>query len=303
MPGGSQGCGVLQRNMLYEGWNQDWTAQLSLKSPACIVGTGHAMTSKETGKSDAPPDGTERDFATLADQWADENWYLPPGGDQSWRDREAQRLFGGDGEELIDERQDRPRLDPSTDEVGGSYEPGFKHRGALGIALPLLLAASAAFSVPVFMPQVLTSGFWNPYEPKAPSDMPVQIVKLAEDDVTLRPAYGDGSDRSNAADQALSQPAGKAVAPIKIYRNSVLPDPRPAIVTRNDPKDSEPSARIAEVQPSQAPSPRIRPAKSLPPIGAAYFASHAPAAGKQIADSTRPIGQAYFESHSPARTD
>lgn len=261
------------------------------------------MTSKETGKSHTPPDGTERDFATLADQWADENWYLPPSGDQSWRDLEARRLFGGDGEEPMGERQDPLRVDPATDEVGGSDEPSFKHRGALGIALPLLLAACAVFSVPIFMPQVLTSGFWNPYEPKAPSAMPVQIVKLAEDDVTLRPAYGDGSDRGNAADQALSQPAGQAVAPIKIYRSSVLPNPRPAIVTRDDPKDSKPSAQVAEAQPSRAPSPGIQPAKSLPPIGAAYFASHAPAAVKQIADSTRPIGQAYFESHSPARAD
>lgn len=265
------------------------------------------MTSKETGKAHTPPDGTERDFATLADQWVDKNWYLPPGGDQSWREREARRLFGGDGEEAIEElmskKEDRRRVSPPTDEEGGSYESGFKRRRALGIVLPVLLAACVVFFVPIFMPQVLTSDFWVPYEPKAPSAMPVEMMKLTGNDVTLRPAYRDGSGMGKAANQAFPQQTGQAAAPIKIYRNTVLPNPRPIIVTRDDPKDSETSAPVAEVQPPQASSPRVRPTKSLPPIGATYFASHAPAAGKQMAASTRPIGQAYFESHSPARMD
>ena len=116
--------------MLYWVWNQDWTAQLSFKSPARLAGTGHAMTSKETGKSHTPPDGTERDFATLADQWADENWYLPPSGDQSWRDLEARRLFGGDGEEREAARagQRRRRRRRARNELELALRTGDRHR-------------------------------------------------------------------------------------------------------------------------------------------------------------------------------
>jgi len=42
-----------------------------------------AMTRKITMKALEPLDGAEQDFAALADQWIDRNWYLPPGGDHS----------------------------------------------------------------------------------------------------------------------------------------------------------------------------------------------------------------------------
>lgn len=265
------------------------------------------MTSKETGKTQPPSTGLERDFAALADQWADENWYLPPGGDQSWRDREAQRLFGGNGEEPVNDSEVSPPVDrvgPPTDEADAPYEPGFRRGRTLGIMLPVLLAACAVFFVPIFMPQILTSDFWAPYEPAAP--VPVQLTSQAAilDDASLRPAYDGGSDQGKAANDALPQQTGPAVAPIKIYRNTVLPNPRPAIITQDDRNDGRPAAPItAKVQSTPSPVAKARAAKSLPPIGAAYFASHAPAAAKQMADSTRPIGQAYFESHSPARTE
>lgn len=261
------------------------------------------MTHKRTGKTHRPLDGAGKDRSTLADQWVDRNWYLPPGGDQSWREREARRRFGGDGEERVNDAGYPPPVDPATDEAGGSYGIGVKRGRTLGILLPISLAACAVLFVPIFMPRILTSDFWAPYEPKAPAT-PVRMMTQAamNDDVRLRPTYGDGVDRGKVADQALLQQTGQAVAPIKIYRNTVLPNPRPAIITRDDrkDKDSEPAAPAVKAQPVRTLSSKTRPAKSLPPIGAAYFASHAPAAKKQVADSSSPIGQAYFESHSPA---
>lgn len=265
------------------------------------------MTHEKTGKTHSPSAGLERDFAALADQWADENWYLPPGGDQSWREREARRLFGGDGEEPVNDREDPPpvdRIDPLTDEMHAGPRP--KRIRALGAAFPLLLAAGAVLFVPIFMPQILTSDFWAPSEPKASSVAPVQLASQAAilDDANLRPAYDGGSDQGKAANEVLSRQTGAAAAPLKIYRDTVLPNPRPAITTEDDRKNSGPAAPVvSKVQPTPSPAAKARAAKSLPPIGAAYFASHTPAAAKQIANSTQPIGQAYFESHSPARTD
>lgn len=267
------------------------------------------MTHEETGKTHTPSAGLERDFAALADQWADKNWYLPPGGDQSWRDREARRLFGGDSEESVNDPGGPAPVDrvgPPTDEMAVPHERGFRHGRALGIVFPLLLAACAVFFVPIFMPQILTSDFWAPYEPKAPIAAPAQLMSQAAivDDAGLRPAYDDGSDHNKTANEVLPQQMGPAAAPIKIYRNSVQPNPRPAIITEGDRKDSRPAAPVvAKVQPTGPLAAKARAAKSLPPIGASYFASHAPSGATQIADTTRPIGQAYFESHSPARTD
>jgi len=256
------------------------------------------MTRKRVMKAHKPSDRPDQDRATLADQWVDRNWYLPPGGDQSWREREARRRFG-DGEKPVNDRE----YPPSADEMGSRYRFGFKHARALNIILPISLAVCVMLFVPILMPEILTSGFWSPYEPKALTVTPVRLMKEAavEENAALRPAYGDGSDRdgNKAANRMLSQQTGQAVAPIKIYRNTVLPNPRSAIVTK-DAKDSAHASRVAKSL--QRPSSRQRALKSLPPIGAEYFASHAPA-GKQVADSTRPIGQAYFERHSPAATD
>jgi hypothetical protein len=267
------------------------------------------MTSEETGQSHATPGEAERDFAALADQWADKNWYLPPGGDQSWRDREARRLFGGDGETPDHDYEDRAsskQIDPATDETVAPLEPGFRRGKMLGVVLPLLLAACAVLFVPIFMPRLLTSDFWAPYEPKAPSAAPVQPMSraAAAGDANLRPSQDGASDRGVAANDAVPQQAGRAVAPIKIYRDTVMPNARSAMVMEGDRKDGRSAApTIAKGQSTPSPAIKTRATRHLPPIGAAYFASHAPAGARQMADSTRPIGQAYFESHSSARSD
>jgi len=265
------------------------------------------MTHK-TPKAHKPSGKPEQDFATLADRWVDQNWYLPPGGDQSWREREARRLFGN-GEEPINDKEGAPsaeQIDPQTDEAGGSYQPGFKRAGMLNIVLPVLLATCAMLIiVPILMPQILTPGFWDTREPRMLSDMPVRMTNEAAvaENVKLRSTYESGSARDAVASQALPQQVEHAVAPTK----AALPLPRPVMsaAVKHDRQQVTLAAPVVKAQPPKASSPGKRAAKSLPPIGAEYFASRAAAAAKekQVADSSRPIGQAYFESHSPATTD
>lgn len=257
------------------------------------------MTRKIAMKAPKPPGEAEQDLAALADQWADQNWYLPPGGDQSWREREAQRRFGGLGEQPINNKEDAPAgADQAAGEVEGVYQSGFRRAGTLGLVLPISLAACAMlFAVFFLAPQVLTSGFWGPSEPKALSGMPVPGMKGAEEIMMPSLAQGDASQRG--IDKAVTQTGFQQPAAVPIYRNTVLPRLRPQmpVTATEDRQSREPTARIGK-----ALSPKRPAAKSLPPIGAAYFASHAPAAAaeKQIAVSSRPIGQAYFESHAPA---
>lgn len=260
------------------------------------------MTRKITMKAPKPSGETEQDLAALADQWADQNWYLPPGGDQSWREREAQQRFGGLGEQPINNKEDAPAPDDqAADEAEGLYQSGFKRAGTLGLVLPISLAACAMLLAVFFLvPQALTSGFWGPSEPKALSGTSVPVMKGAEE--IMMPNLAQGDDTQRGIDKAVTQTGLQQQAAVPIYRNTVLPRLRPQMpVTATDEQQSrEPAVRVIKALSSKRPA-----AKSLPPIGAAYFASHAPAAAaeKQIAVSSRPIGQAYFESHSPAATD
>jgi len=248
-----------------------------------------------THETHKPSDGSERELAAMADQWVDKNWYLPPGGDQSWRDREARRLFGGDNNEAIGEQ---PPVG-SGNRAAGSYQSGFKYTGTLGAILPVSLAACIVLFVgAILVPQVLTPVFWGPSEPKTLSPALVRMTNVAaEENVTLRPAYEGGNrDTLQAVRQALPQPLGQAVTPAD--QDIALPLPRPSITAEQGPPHSKPVVRTVKAEPLQTLRPKGRVAKALPPIGAAYFESHERA--KMVVDSSRPIGQAYFESHSPA---
>lgn len=270
------------------------------------------MTRKITMKALKPLDGVEQDFAALADQWIDRNWYLPPGGDHSWREREAQRIFGGVGKEPINDKGDPPppgQAGPTAGEADGRYEPGFRRIGALNVALPIALATCAMLLVVVILaPEILTSNFWDPREPKALSGAPARMIKeAAAENVTPSPAYvgGFNRDKGEFVSQTLHQQVGQAAAPAKVYRKMVLPLLRPQmpVTTRRDGQGGKLAVHVAKAQsPRPAQSPRKLTAS---PIGAAYFANHAPVAvtGKLVAVPSRPIGEAYFESHSPAAAD
>src|SRR5579863_5907290 len=96
------------------------------------------MAHKSNRKARKLSDEAEQDFAAPADQWIDQDWHLPPGGDHSWREREVQRIFGGVVEEPINDKADPPPLEqigPTSDEMDGSYEPGFRRGRALSVLL------------------------------------------------------------------------------------------------------------------------------------------------------------------------
>jgi len=235
------------------------------------------MTRKITSKARKPLDGTERDFAALTDQWADRIWYLPPGGDHSWREREAQRIFGEAS--FNDKEYPSPvgQASSATREVDRYGPRGVK---ALNILLPISLVVCALLvAVPILAPEILTPSLWGPREPKTLS----------------RLAYRSSADRDMS--RTLSQQA--AQAPAKVYRDVVTPRPRPrmAVATSDNGQDGKLAVRVAK---APRPAQRRPAATPLPPIGEAYFASHAAASSKLVAATSRPIGEAYFESHSPA---
>jgi hypothetical protein len=270
------------------------------------------MTRKITMKALKPLDEAEQDLAALADQWVDRNFYLPPGGDHSWREREAQRLFGNDGKEPINDEANVPPAGwaaPAAGEANGPYEPGFRRAGARNILLPVSLAACALlFAGGFWISQILSSGFWGPQEPKIPPATPHMINVAAEGKAMPALAYaGDPDlDGNRAANRPRPRPPGPAIAPAKADGKGTPPRLRPPIVAKPDAPDAKPVVRAAKAQAPGVRSSRKQPAKSLPPIGAAYFASHAPAAAaprRQVAGSLPPIGQAYFESRARAVSD
>jgi hypothetical protein len=279
------------------------------------------MTHKTTMKAQQPSDQAQEDFATLADRWIDGHWHLPPGGDQSWRQEEAQRMFDGIGKDGVNDKGDLAPVgpdNPPADEKDGSNEPGFRRVRALNVVLPLSLATCVALVVVAFsVPEILTSRYWSPAEPKASSVMPISVnsTAAAEGNVAVRdqlrpsPAYGGGSD--HVTDKIASQTHPKvaqAVAPAKDEQPMVVPSRRPAVAltARYDQRSEKVTVRVAKAKPPRrALPPRKLAARSLPPIGAAYFSSHAPAGSsrKLVFASPRPIGEAYFAGHSPATTN
>jgi len=282
------------------------------------------MTHEISGDANTPSNRAAQDLSALADQWFDKNWYLPPEGDQSWREQEARRLFG-DGKDAAgeDDLSAIEQPDPAIGETAASYESGL-HR-TRNLVLPISLAACVLIVAGVLVvPKTLAPGIWGPQEPKAVSVVPARLVTqvAAEENARLRPVYEGGTNHVTVNDvsQALPQPIGEAALPVN--QDIALPLPRPAVkqeqpvskpvvhaakavpvTAKQDRPVSKPVVRAAKAQPLPAVRSKARAAKSLPPIGEAYFARRAAAAEKPIAVSASPIGQAYFESRSSARAD
>jgi hypothetical protein len=271
------------------------------------------MTHKIPTEPQKPSAGTEQGSAALTDQWIEKNWYLPPGGDHSWREREAERLFHGE-DSAHDKGDSLPVGEdaPTANEIDGAYDPGFKRPWALNVLIPISLATCAAIVVVVILgPKILAPGLWGPSEPKALPDTPLRIIDTAGADENATARLTAGSDlrqgKQEVVHQALPQPIGQAVVPPEADQKTVLPQLRPQlpVIAKQDRQSDKSVARVAKAQPLQVQSSKKPAGKSLPPIGAAYFASHAPAgaAGKSAATVSRPIGQAYFENRSRTTAD
>ncbi|HEY4275782.1 MAG TPA: hypothetical protein VGM68_09875 [Rhizomicrobium sp.] len=274
------------------------------------------MTRKITMNGDEPSDGAQPGFASLTDQWIDTNWYLPSDADQSWREREAQRLFGG--KDAVDSGEPLPveADSPAPNTMDGAYQPEFKRGWALNVLVPVSLATGALLIAIVFlMPGVWTAGFWGLHEPNAPPDMP-RVMSDTAIATQATPRMIEASVPDQATIKAVRAPLPQQIAPVVAPREigSVvpLPKPRPQMpdLAKQDRQNDTLAARVAKALPVRKAAPEKRAAKSLPPIGAHYFAARTPvvaarksAAGKPVAAAAPPIGQAYFESHAPARAD
>ena len=248
------------------------------------------------------------DFAALADQLIQDSWHLPPGGDQSWREQDAARIFSGHGKDGINDTEDVPSVGESDVPPGAEdsfpedqpLEPGFKTVGTLGILLPLSLATVIVFFVVLFsVPEILTAGFWNAPEPRAmPVTKPVRTADAAplafgpsgkeSGPGKLRPSLAESGESSSVprVPNGIAAPTadhrnGLAILPAKAeIQKTIFQQPGHATAepTMRARRVSAAVIRLATASSFRQPASRAkRIATRLPPIGSAYFASHKPA--------------------------
>jgi hypothetical protein len=249
----------------------------------------------------------EQDFAARAYQWIDENWHLPPGGDQTWREQDAQRMFSVTDAKFNDSGDPPPvePISPTGDEEDGAYEPGFRHAGLRNVLLAVSLAGGfALFLVAISVPDIFTADFWRdaPTERSGATVPAISRVAGGEND-----AASDLSTPSLSA-QIFSRTIGRDIAGSKAGSETAAPLLQPAVPTvkRHARLAKDHAVRVATTKLARQQERRRKlAARSLPPIGAAYFASHSRAAtpGKLGSVAARPIGEPYFQSRPTASAD
>ena len=244
---------------------------------------------KITVKVEQQPDSTGADFATLADQLIQESSYLPPQGDQSWREQDARRIFSEQSEDDINPEEAPPAEIAAREEEDALSEPGFRSPRALGILLPVSLATFViGMAVTFSMPEVLTAGFWNPSgsvrSPDVVAVTPVSVANAAP----LAPAPHEAGP--SKLRPSLAESVHPAVSPVHMAdKVKTLPDRRvaqaaPSSVAPKAISSRPPDHMVADMGMGQTEQkPRARQSR-LPPIGEAYFASHAHVAEKTSSD-------------------
>ena len=253
---------------------------------------------KITVKLDQQPKKASTDFAAMAEHLIQESWHLPPEGDQSWRERDARRIFYEDGKDEINDTDAPPSavtkavMGDASEDVAEERllsQPGFRASRMVGVLLPVSLATFVAcFAVALSVPEILTTGFWRGAEPKARP-----VVQMSTADAAPLAAAGRQPEtapdklRPSLASSGASEPmhhASMAVTPRSNY-------PTARVVARADIKQrpqpprlaSKPGAldraasdtRLAKTETAPEALSHKRAATRLPPIGEAYFASHA----------------------------
>lgn len=234
----------------------------------------HKITMK-VSQSDTAAD----DFAALADQLIQDSWHLPPGGDQSWRELDAARIFSGHGEDGVNDADTVPMMveeEPASVEEEWPQEPGIKASRVVGVLLPISLATIVMGAAVIFsMPQLVAAHIGDTAEAAARGQ--VSQARVNQPAVTiLAPQQRDpapGKLRPSLMDDA-STPAAEGI------HTTDLQQSRPAMSgteARTRP-NARSQARLATTGSLFKTAPRVKhSATRLPPIGAAYFASHAPA--------------------------
>ena len=137
-----------------------------------------------------PAEAVHEDYAALADQFLQENQYLPPRDDQSWREQAALRISGRP-EQQDDEIDMDDALDmvPVREDANSATDFASGRKGR--VLVPLLMAMIIVPTVAVLTaPDILTPGFWRghrsaEHSPTPPAAPPIHLANTA---APLRPS-------------------------------------------------------------------------------------------------------------------
>jgi hypothetical protein len=160
--------------------------------------------------------------AALADQFLQDNDYLPVRGDQSWRERAALRIApgyepndGDDGPDAMPVPEDRISGSELSGKGGGGILAAFF---AMAIVVPTIVVLTA--------PGVLTAGFWGAHRaaPKAMAEPAAPLARMAANSAPLRPSLAKAApppptsqatamDRDVSKKRAANMPAVAGRAP------------------------------------------------------------------------------------------
>jgi hypothetical protein len=208
----------------------------------------------------------DSDFAALADQLIQDSWHLPPEGDQSWREQDAQRIFSGHGKDDINEEPPAVEDDDAPgDESDVRGEPGLPLRPA-GILLSLALATGLMFVVVIVSaPQILTAGFGSASFPSNKASGPAPVAIDFASVAPLVPAVASNTATAKGLRPSLADNVHAAPPPAREVARKVA--------TSNGNLRTE--NRLAKTADART-APRTKQSR-LRPIGEAYFASHTPA--------------------------
>jgi hypothetical protein len=218
----------------------------------------------QTGTADAG--SAPGDFAALADRFIQDSWHLPPEGDQSWREQDAERIFSGHGKDAVNEEPPAVEEgDAPGDESDARDEPGLPLRPA-GIFLSLAMATCLMCVVVVFSaPQILTSGFWSA---PLPAKTEVETAPVPVDFASVAPMAPAPASNAAMAKQLRPSLAGNLhAAPVAAGETA-----RKVATSSRVHRTTHKLVKVAAVKAA----PRTKRTR-LRPIGEAYFASHTPA--------------------------
>jgi hypothetical protein len=199
-------------------------------------------------------------FEELADQYRQQS-HLPPGGDQSWRDREAMRRAASDkghippqSDQSQHEReamQFAPAREDDTvaAEVGRheSQEPVLQplhvaKGGQGGIVLIFILVAAIALGIAVLAyPELLTASYWRGPQTNSATQPPRAVLPPAAPAIQPAPAeQAPALDLKRAPAEPTPPPAEAPQPPVSVIdatpKQARAPKPasRPRILERED---------------------------------------------------------------------
>ena len=182
-------------------------------------------------------------YVALADQFLQENEYLPARGDQSWRERAALRIAGGyeagDGDEVAFAAPEELVPEPAIDGKG---------RGGILVGLFMVCVIVPVIAV-LTAPDILTADFWR--QPRAANVMPTSNAPPTRTTSIAAPLRASLANRPEPEQTAAGVPPAQPLPamdqkldtePAAIAASEAVPVPTP-----------RPAERIASAPDNRAP--------------------------------------------------